>query len=98
MAPVLSQRSVGASQEIPKSANNHQSYTIFEVVVTVLEVLPLYWNEIQLLLLGLPCNRRRAKKEVIACDGTTIRWVSNHDSHVVILYYHLTSDWISGRR
>jgi len=34
MAPVLSQRSgVGASQEIPKSANNHRSHTISEVVV-----------------------------------------------------------------
>jgi len=34
IAPVLSQkRGVGASQEIPKSANNHRSHTISEVVV-----------------------------------------------------------------
>ena len=34
MAPVLSQRrGVGASQEIPKSANNHHSHTISKVAV-----------------------------------------------------------------
>jgi len=34
MAPVLSQRrGVGVSQEIPKSASNHRSHTISEVVV-----------------------------------------------------------------
>ena len=34
MAPVLShRRGVGASQGIPKSANNHRNHTIYEVVV-----------------------------------------------------------------
>jgi hypothetical protein len=34
MAPILShRRGVGASQEIPKSSNNHQSQTIYAVVV-----------------------------------------------------------------
>jgi len=34
MAPVLSQRrGVGVSQEIPRSASNHRSHTIYEVVV-----------------------------------------------------------------
>ena len=36
MAPVLSQRrGVGASQETPKSANNHRIYMILEVVVAI---------------------------------------------------------------
>jgi len=74
MALVMSQRrGVAASQEIPKS----KPYNLYNSSSKCSKFCLYTRTGYNCLLLGLPGNRRKAKKNIVSYDGAMICWVTH---------------------